>query len=315
MTIQLLHIARTPISHIDTENRTYSLIPFNQELNTDELCTSISHTGLLQPPIIKAFPDAPFVVVSGWQRVIAAQALGLTAVDCHIVPHTTAEIDAFAIALSEVTRQHPLSPLEKAVFFQKVCQYCTVQDAASTFLPQLGLPQNPTIINKLLLLANLEHPVAEALHNGVLDEKAAYHLLTLSFRDRLLIFEVISELRLSVSNQRKLIHNCLNLSKREGTSIQAILSSGSVQAIISHKEANPPQKSANLMAYLDTAISPRLAEAEKEFNILKQSLNLPKGAILTHSTAFEKDDLTLSLTFKNSETVKEFCAQHLHTSE
>ena len=71
--------------------------------------------------------------------------------------------------------------------------------------------------------------------------------------------------------------------------------------ILNHPEANPPQKAANLMATLTAKRYPRLTEAEKNFQQFTDSLRLPKNATLSHAPAFEKDTVTLTISFKNQE--------------
>jgi ParB-like chromosome segregation protein Spo0J len=308
MTTAILHIHKIPLSHIDLNDRTYSMAPFFElEDHSDTVLTHAQNTGILPPPLLQERIADSYRIVGGWARIAAAQNLGLSSVACHILPKETPELKTFTIALSEAITERQISPMEKAIFFQKVTKFCSAKEAATAFLPLLELPQRSSVVCKLLTLVSLEQPVAEALHNGLLDEKAAYALLELSFRDRLVLFEVISALRLSVSNQRKLIEYCTDLSLRENSSILTILSSKEVQEIMTHNEANPPQKAANLMFLLQSALSPRHTDAQKKFNTLKQGLNLPKWAALTHTAAFEKDDLVLSLTFKCAEDLTDFC--------
>jgi len=307
MTTAILHIHKTPLAHIDLNDHTYSIIPFELEDHSATIAAHVQKTGILRPPVLQERIADSFRVVGGQARLAAARVLGISSVACHILPKETPELKTFMIALTDAISERQISAIEKAVFFRKITKICSVEEAAISYLPVLGLPQRSSIINKLLTLLTLEQPVAEAVHNGVLDEKAAYVLSGLSFRDRLVLFEIISALRLSVSNQRKLIESCTDLSLRENSSIPTILSSKPVQDILNHKEANPPQKAANLMSFLQAALSPKYTEAQKAFNALKQSLKLPGWATLTHASAFEKDELNLSLTFKNAETLTEFC--------
>ena len=314
MTTPILHISRVPISHIELNDFSYSILPFKMVVQPDNLIEQINKTGILPPPVVKEQGAGSYSVVSGWQSLATAQAMSLSSIDCFIVPAETTDLNIFTIVLSETISQHTVSPIEKAVFFQKVTQICSMEEAVKMFLPLLNLPQRSAVITQLLSLVNLEQPISEAVHKGQIAEKAAYELAKMSFRDRMILFEAISDLRLSVSNQRKLINYCTDLSLRNESSILAIFSSDEVQEIINHKEANPPQKAANLMSFLESALSPRLAEATKSFNSLKNSLKLPKWATLSHATAFEKDALTLSLTFKNNQSLSEFCKTKLSSN-
>jgi len=315
MTTPILRIQKIPLSHIDFTDRTYSMTPFEEEDPPDTIVNSIQDTGIIRPPVLMERDGDSFCIVGGKARLIAVRSLGISTVFCHILPKEAPERTTFTIALTEAISEHTISAIEKAVFFQKVTKICSIEEAAITYLPIMGLPQRKTIIDKLLALLTLEQPLAEAVHNGLVDEKVAYDLTGLSFRDRLVLFEVMYDLRLSVSNQRKLIEYCTDLSRRDHSSIPAILSSKAIQDILHHKDANPPQKAANLMSFLQSALSPRYSEAQKAFNVLKQSLKLPKWAVLAHTTAFEKDELILSLTFENAETLSDFCRSNINKTE
>lgn len=313
MTTPMLRIHRVSLSHIDLTDNSYTLLPFDLEDNSDTLSKHFVNTGIMNPPVLKENSSGPYHIISGRNRITTAQSMALSSIDCYIVPSESPDLQVFTIVLNEANTHGQISPIEKAVFFQKILQIWPLETAAELFLPMLKLPQRPNTISKLLPLANLEQPIAEAIHKGLFDEKAACELAKLSFRDRMILFEAISKLHLSVSNQRKLISYCSDLSMRHNSSIQTILSSNEVQTIINHEDANPPQKAANLMLYLQNSLSPRHAEAQKAFNTLKESLKLPKGVTLTHATAFEKDELTLSITFNDSESLSAFCKSSFNT--
>nr|MBF0221589.1 ParB/RepB/Spo0J family partition protein [Desulfobulbaceae bacterium] len=315
MMTPILRINRISLSHIDLTDNSYTLLPFDPAYDTETICTHVSKTGIILPPVLKENSTGSYCLISGRDRVTAAQTMALSSLDCFIIPRECSEEQVYTIVLNEAIIHGQLSPIEKAVFFQKALQIWPLETVAELFLPVLKLPQRTSTISKLLPLANIEQPIAEAIHEGSFDEKAACELAKLSFRDRIILFEAISKLHLSVSNQRKLISYCLDLSLRHNSSIQSILSSNEVQAIINHEEANTPQKAANLMIYLQSSLTPRHTEAQKTFNTLKQSLRLPKYATLTHATAFEKDDLTLSITFKDSKSLLEFCDSSFNTEE
>jgi hypothetical protein len=161
----------------------------------------------------------------------------------------------------------------------------------------------------MLPLLDLEEPLLVNLHTGLLQEKTALELATLPFKDRWALFEVIQQLQLSVSNQQKLLITSKELSSRNQTSIADILTSHEISAILNHEETNSPQKTAHLMTWLTQKRFPRLSEAERKFHHFSKSLGLPENATLAHSPSFEKDELTLSLQFKNEQDFLEIWNQ------
>lgn len=298
-----LPIQRIPFTQINRDDHTFSLMPFDDPPGKD-LTRNIVHSGILHPPILKQTDSGIFVIVAGRKRLrIIGDLLKLSTCDCLIVPIEFDPLATLALALEETLLDGPASPLIKAIFFSKAMALCPQEEAARRFLPLFGLTPHPFHLQKIAGLTSLEHPLAMALHQGKLDEKAAMAMTGISFRDRFALFDLIDTLQLSVSSQRKLVTICQDMAKRHDTSIHDILAVSELREIIDHPEANSPQKATQVMRYLTQKHTPKIAAAEKEFLDLTKQLNLPKGVNLSHSTSFEKDELTLSLTFADQEAL------------
>jgi hypothetical protein len=292
-----LAIKRIPLKLINRDDHTFSLMPF-EDPPTKVLTRHIAQIGILHPPIVKEGVDGAYLIVAGRKRLrIVSDLLKQASCDCLLV---TAEFDplaTLALALDEALLGGPISPLAKAVFFQKVLALCPPEEAARRFLPLFGLTPHPFHLPRIVALAGLEQPLALALHQGQLDEKTAQAMADLSFRDRFALFDLIDTLQLSVSNQRKIIAISQDLAKRQETSIHAILASQELKELIDHPQANLPQTAAQVMRFLSGQHAPDLTAAEKVFAELTRSLNPPLGVTLSHAPAFEKDEVTLTVTF------------------
>jgi ParB family chromosome partitioning protein len=295
-----LPIKRIPLKLIDQDDHTFSLVPFDDPPDKT-LSRHIAATGILHPPLLKETEAGAYLIVAGRKRLqIVNDRLKWTDCLCLVVGAEVDTLATLALTFDEALLQGPISPLTKAVFFKKALALCPPEEAARRFLPLLGLTPHPYHLQQIISLAELEPPLALALHHGRLDEKTALAMIDLSFRDRLALFDLIDTLHLSVSNQRKIATICRDLAKRGGgTSIHAILAGHDLKEIIDHPEANPPQKTAQVMHCLVGKHSPNLTTAENSFAEMINRLNLPKGVSLNHSPAFEKDELTLTATFKN----------------
>lgn len=296
-----MHISRVNISHIDFSDDSFSLVPpFITRQVPAALVASVSRCGILHPPVVREKSASSFTIVAGRQRLLAAiEAFGATSCDCHKLTEKTEAIDVLAICLEEALLSGPLTPVERAVFFNKALALAEEQEVAARFLPLLGLTPSPYHLQRDLKLLDLEEPLVIAIHQGMLDDKVAFELGKLSFSDRLALFEVISTLQLSVGNQKKLAVSCRELAERHQTTISALLHSQAVDDIINHTEANAPQKTAKLMRWLGCERFPRLSQAEKEFQHFIAGLALPDQARLEHSLSFEKDELIFTLSCAN----------------
>ncbi len=285
------------LSHIDLDDDTYSLLPPCCSAEpAAALIESIRCFGVLHPPIIKEREGGAFVVVAGRKRlrILKKQGAG-SSCHCLMAPTDTPEANTLDLCLEEALLHGPLSPVQRATFFTKALQWHAAEELAVRVLPRLGLSPSPYLVRRDLPLLDLEEPLLVALHQGTLEEKVALELTGLSFGDRLALFAVISDLHLSVGNQKKFLTACRELATRNNITIRALLSAAAVDAIIHHEEANPPQKTAKLMKWLEGERFPRLAAAEKEFHHFVAGFALPPGVRLEHSPSFEKDEVILTL--------------------
>ncbi len=295
-----LRATRLPLAQIDLNDDTFALTIPGAPAADPGLEASIAEIGILHPPIVQEKANSLYRVVAGVKRL---RAIGptRTACDCLLLAANTSPAETLAAAFAETCASRPPTALEKAIFMQKGLRWLDEDQVARRFLPMLGMQGDREQLGRHLKLLQLEEPLLLALQNGTLDETVARELAEMSFIDRMALFDLISLLSLSVGNQRQLVTGCREVAKRNATSITAVLDDQALNAILGHEASNPPQKAGQLMTWLADQRSPRLRAAEKEFETFREQLALPKGVSLHHVQAFEKDTVTLAVTFGNRE--------------
>ncbi len=292
---------KTCFDQIDLDDLRFNLAPVDREGISDQLRDSVSRCGIIHPPLLTPKDHGKFTIVAGRQRLIAArQLLGNNFCNCLILPTETPPAILLTVALQDILLSRPASPLEKAICWQKAVDFLGRDIAEEEFGPQLELTRqlSPARLEKIQALDN---DMQESLHQGGLELKTIFKLIDLDPADRKALFRIIKQLRLSSSNQRKLIDHCLELHRRQNRQITAILAQPECLEIINHNEANSPQKTAMLMTWLTGQCFPRLTEAAKEFRSLIGQLKLPKGVTLEHTPSFEKDNLKMTIDFKDQQ--------------
>jgi hypothetical protein len=293
-------------SLIDFKDFSFSISP-DREINLDEsVAKSIARHGILHLPIVKKIHTRSYVIVSGRKRLFAFRNFfpKEKSCCCMIIPDQMPELDIFSVLLEETLTNRQLTPIEKAIFLQKISPLADEKYIAKEFLPRLDLPSNPFYMKQSIILLNLEEPLIHAIHQGYINEKVARDIVSLSAKDRLAVFHIISSLRPSASNQKKLIDICRELASRENNTIAAILEDADAQNILNHQEANPPQKTKNLMNWLSRKYMPRNSCAADEFKRFAASMHLPENASVTHTPFFEDDSITLSINFSNRKSIQ-----------
>jgi len=289
------------LQNIDFQDTSNSLAPEGAQEPGPALLGSVARTGILHPPILREQGTALLQIVAGRRRLLAAQAAHhpVSAI-CLVLPAETTAADALAVSLEETILRGDITRVEQAIFFHKALELME-EEAACRFLPALGLGPHPHHIRKIRKLLQLEEHLLLSLHNGFLQEGAAHDLLRLSFIDRMSLFEIMELLRLSASNQRKLIAVCRELAGRTNTPIMALLGREEVRAILGDQDSNVPQKTAQLMQWLSDQRFPRLSEAEQEFHTFSAGLRLPANVTLAHALSFEHDNVDLVVSFRSRE--------------
>jgi len=312
MKIPSLAMSRIALSHIDFDDRTYSLRPEGDDELPANFLGSLTRCGLLHPPLVQDRGNDRFLIVSGRRRLRAVRdVLREASCICLIMPGDSTNLEALRMALEEGLLGPPWSPVMKANYLKKIVTLVGQEETVRSFLPRLDITPQQYHLDKLLSLAELEAPLPMAIQQGRIAEKTAYELGRLSFRDRLALFDLIISLKLSVGNQRQIIAICNELAKRSSTTVHTILTAPDILEILNSKDCNPPQQTARLMKVLQARRSPRLTAANQEFADLQNRLNLPQWAEISHSPSFEKDQVSLHLNFANQKKLEKFCRRFL----
>lgn len=298
-----------PLEHIDLNDLRFCLLPIPPTQASAQLRDSISRVGILHPPLLLRQSAEQLVVVSGRQRLLAAASLHQNSCFCRVLAENTPPVEVFALLLEESLFTSAFTIAEQAIFLQKVGRWLNKEESAHRFLAAMGISPHGSQVERLLRLADLEEIILASLHQGELDSKVAYELQRLNFHNRMALFEIITTLRLSVSNQKKLLIICRELAVRQGVEIAEFIAADDIQAIL-NQPGNLPQISHQLFNHLNELRFPRATTAEEEFTDYVRRLPLPPASTVSHSPYFEKDEVTLNLTFANRQGLTAFCRQH-----
>lgn len=290
------------IRQIDLEDDTYSLSPLKGITLDEAFKESVCRVGVLHPPIVKEKAIDAFQVVSGRKRLLASRdLLSLTSCVCLVLPQDIPEFDIFTIIFEEIKSTRQPTTLEQAFFLHKVSNFLGKEELIEKILPRMGLPPHSYHIDQALKLLDLEEPILLGIQSGILHERVAREMITLSFRDRISVFEIIDFLHFSSSNQIKFLNSCRDIAARNNESIADFLNDKEFKHILQHEKSNQPQKAVNVMSWLSAKKNPRYTETEKSFNQLIASLELPKHITVNHTPFFENDITTLKISFRDLE--------------
>lgn len=296
----VLTIKNIDLSQVDFNDLSYSIAPIPESEIDSTLKASIARHGILHPPIVREINSVSYTIIAGRKRLLAWRSLAKEKTcHCLVISRQIPEFEVFHILLAEIQLVRQLTMVEKALFLQKIAAVAEEKQIVKEFLPRLNLAPDPSVMKQTLRLLELEAPILKGIHQGYVNETVARDFVSLPLQDRSILFEIVASLRLSLSNQKKLLQICRELASRENKSITALLATPEVHAILHHPEANPPQKTKNLMTWLARRHKSRSIHAEEEFNRFINEIRLPGNVSVTHTPFFEDDAVTLSITFRN----------------
>lgn len=300
MAPQNIPINNILVSQVDFNDFTYSIAPLPENDIDLTLTESIRRVGVLNPPILKEKTPGIYSIIAGRKRLNFLRSLQeKQSCPCLVVPAFLSELEIFDILLTEIQLVRQLTAVEKALFLQKITRLTETRTVINKFMRRLELPPGPEVLARTVKLLEFEDSLLLNLHRGYVNEAVARDLVLLSASDRIFLVDLIVELHLSSSNQKKLLQVCRELAARENKPLAAILDNHEVRDILQHRKANPPQKTKKLMAWLARRYRPRAMQAEEEYKCFIAGLKLPENVSISHTPFFENDGVTLSITFDN----------------
>jgi hypothetical protein len=285
----------------------WNLHPWALDSLPESLEQSLIVSGILHPPVLLPTDEAGdrFEIVSGFRRIsFIKQHKALspaTSVDCRILaPETSPERIMSLVLEEQLYSGTVLSLAEKGRFIQIAKNYFPQNEILEKFGGRLQLKNSRELLQNLEVLLTGHQTLIEEIHHGRLQEKLLSEILRLpTENDQFSIIALFKTLHLGGGKQRRLFSLLRDAAYRIPTSISEYLKDDLVLEIVDHDQLNPPQKFQHLSNFLNQQIHPASLTAEKEFLEQVRAMNLPEDYSLQHTTAFEKDQVTLSILFEN----------------
>lgn len=302
----LLESRSIPLDRLDFSS-SWNLHPWEMYTLSEALASSFAHTGILHPPILLARDDGRFEIVCGFKRLLYVSSISASReVGCLVLAKNTDPTVILDIILTDQSLARPLSLAEKARFLEICRRYLQQREIVEAFCDRLMIDRRPSTFSALGELLK-QHPlIISESHCGNLQERIVIDLLRIAEADRVAMVKLFNTLGMGEGKQRKFLPLIRDLAYRDGMSIAAFLGDPAIQKILEHPDMNNPQKIQHLTTFLQQQLNPLATGAEIEFAHEVKSLRLLNNWSITHSPSFEKDEVTLSITFKNFSACKDW---------
>ncbi len=281
----------------------WDLTPFQELRSTALSNNSVLITPNLHPPIVKVLNHSTgtFELICGLNRLRSFQKSNpeQTHITVLVLPVDIADVDIFQYLIQDKLVSANFSDMEKAFFLRLCCKNISMENVAKNFLPLLGEKPQSYVIKKLLTLLSLEPELQESLHTGKIPTKLGYELLALSSNDRVTLYDLFKQLEFGGGKQKRFLSLCKDLAFRNHTDISTLLENEDYLAILNHSEMNIPQKGASLLNLLQRHLFPESTETENNFRKRVLRMELPANCTVEHSPAFERDEISVTMQFKD----------------
>ena len=190
-------LVRVRVDHI-VPNKYQPRTQFS-EARIEELATSISQHGLLQPITVRPIQEGFYEIIAGERRFRALHKLGF--IETEVIVRYMSDDETAALALIENIQREDLSPIEEAQAYTKLLaiQGITQKDLAES------IGKSPSFIANKLRLLKLSDDVKEALLNFEISERHARALLPIGDNSQKTIVGRVKKEKLNVRETEELV--------------------------------------------------------------------------------------------------------------
>jgi hypothetical protein len=276
-------------------------------LDVPAIADSIREIGQLSPVILLERGPS-FVIVCGFRRIHALRQLGKPEVWARILSSGESQLmHPFELALRDNLSHRQLDPLEKARAIYKLQKLCGISpdQLIKTYFPLLGLASHKTVLDGYKALHEIHAGLRRCLVEGSLTLSSIEALAGLSIEEQSRIASLMTKVRLSASQQKKVLGLLEDLSGMTDARFDAPFDSREVQAFLEDSRLSPFQKGEKLYEILYSFRNPRLSLAKERFLAKKNLLGLPGCVRISPHPFFETNDIRIEFDVSSAARFRE----------
>jgi hypothetical protein len=299
-TVQSAHFQSIALAGINLQDDTFRI---TTRTDVNDLLESIQYDGLITPPLLIK-KNSAFIIVSGFRRIAACLKLDWNEITARVLKPEVGALACLRLAIAENALQRSLNLIETSRCLQKLSLFITNTRHLAESASSLGLPDNPSIIDKIKSLSLLARPIQNSILADTISLAMAKELESLEADCAIAFTRLFDQLKIGLNKQKEIVTRVKEIARRDGLSMQEVMEDKCFIEIITHRDLDRGQKSRKLRSYLRQRRYPRIVEAEKKFEIHHKNLSLGNDIKLIPPKEFEATTYGLNLTFTNLEHLK-----------
>ena len=304
-TVQSARFHAVALSRINLQDENFHI---TSRTDAHDLLESIRYDGLITAPLIIK-KESDYVVVSGFRRIAACRKLGWSKITARILNPETDDLDCLRLAIAENSLQRPLNLIETSRCLQKLSVFIPKAKTLAEMASNLGLPANPSIIDKIKGLCLLPPSIQNSILAGIISLAMASELESMETDCAIAFTRLFDQLGIGLNKQKDIVSLVREIGHRDGLTVKEVMEDRDFIEIMTDMDLDRGQKSRKLRAYLRQRRYPRIVEAEKRFEIHRKNLKLGNDIKLIPPKEFESTNYSLNLTFNTVQHLRSILVQ------
>lgn len=284
-----------PTKELLWEDQTYRS---SLERDTIALARSLDKVGILVPLRLQS-TSGGLRVVSGFLRAQAALSLGWESLPAEVLePGEPMPILLASLHENNLTRGFTWA--EQAWVLERVLgKWGAHRDLIlEEFLPAMGLPPSPKILEEYLKVSSIRDDLRRALVRQGCSMANALRLSRMESQDQETFVALLPSLHLGENLLREFLELLWEIQIRDRILPREILSDPELLRAMEARGKDRPQRTDVLRRHLLRIRMPNLSSMEEAFHKAKGALGLPSAVSIQHSGFFESLGVTVRFTAK-----------------
>lgn len=290
-----------PLESLQFEDTVYRITTSDA---IDKLKDSIAALGVLDPPIVRKKAGG-YQIVAGFRRIDACRLLGRYDIRARVLTTDIDNSTCVRLAIADNSLQRPLNLIETARALNLLAGVAADEMELSRQAAGLALPDNPSLMRKIMLLTTLPTGLQNRLAAGELALAMALELKRLDSATAESLGCLFADLKLGLNRQREILSLMSEIARREGITLAELLTEPSLRNLLSAPDLERSQKAGQLRSMLRQRRYPVMSAATARFQDLVRDLNLGPGVQLIPPGNFEGTTYTLTITFDRLDQLRD----------
>ena len=290
-----------PLESLQFEDTVYRITTSDA---IDKLKDSIAALGVLDPPIVRKRTGG-YQIVAGFRRIDVCRLLGRSDIRARVLPEDIDNSTCVRLAIADNSLQRPLNLIETARALNLLAGVAADEMDLSRQAAGLALPDNPSLMRKIMLLTTLPTGLQNRLAAGELALAMALELKRLDSATAESLGCLFADLKLGLNRQREILSLMSEIARREGITLAELLTEPSLRNLLSAPDLERSQKAGQLRSMLRQRRYPVMSAATARFQDLVRDLNLGPGVELIPPGNFEGTTYTLTITFDRLDQLRD----------